>query len=282
MKGSRIVVVGAIVGGVALSACSQHAKPAANVARPTSLPAANTAAPVAPPPAPASANPALVPPASAMLTPSKRTYVARLFSEGQAHKLGWRRLDLTDAAYEGKPAWLLVESRQINTVTLTDSLYVAKTTLEPMHRVVHTADQDITTHYTRDSILTSFEGDSGGGVKVSMKNEPNLVGNIYWLEPLLASVPLAEGWKGSATTVVVGPRDQAHVVMKLWVTGQDSLLIPDGTFDCWKVTLQVGETEEHLWVRKSDKVMLKMDTPVAGIAAAKVELLLAQGQTPKS
>jgi hypothetical protein len=217
-----------------------------------------------------------------MLTPSKRTYVARLFSEGQAHKLGWRRLDLTDAAYEGKPAWLLVESRQINTVTLTDSLYVAKTTLEPMHRVVHTADQDITTHYTRDSILTSFEGDSGGGVKVSMKNEPNLVGNIYWLEPLLASVPLAEGWKGSATTVVVGPRDQAHVVMKLWVTGQDSLLIPDGTFDCWKVTLQVGETEEHLWVRKSDKVMLKMDTPVAGIAAAKVELLLAQGQTPKS
>ena len=47
------------------------------------------------------------------------------------------------------------------------------------------------------------------------------------------------------------------------------------------MTLQVGETQEHLWVRKSDKVMLKMDTPVAGIAAAKVELLLAQGQSPK-
>jgi hypothetical protein len=43
----------------------------------------------------------------------------------------------------------------------------------------------------------------------------------------------------------------------------------------------VGETEEHLWVRKSDKVVIKQDTPVAGIAAAKVELLIAQGQAPK-
>lgn len=261
-------------------ACSHGAKPAADVAPSHALPTENTAAPIVTPTL-ASANPALVTPSAVTLAPSKRTYVARLFSEGQAHKLGWRSLDLTEGVYEGKPAWLLVEARQINTITLTDSLYVAKTTLDPVHRVVHTPDQDVTTHYTRDSIRTTFEGDSGGGVKVTMKNEPNLVGNIYWLEPLLASVPFAEGWKGSATTVFIGPHDQAHVVMKLWVTGQDSLLIPDGTYDCWKVTLQVGETEEHLWVRKSDKVMIKMDTPVAGIAAAKVELLLAQGQTPK-
>ena len=217
-----------------------------------------------------------------MLKPSKRTYVARLFSEGQAHRLGWRTLELSNATYEGKDVWLLAESRKVNTVELAESLYVAKATLEPVHRVVHTADLDITTRYTRDSILTTFEGDSGGGVHVAMKNEPNLVGNIYWIEPLLASVPFAPGWKGSATTVFIGPRDQAHVVIDLWVTGQDSLLVPDGTFDCWTLTLQVGETQEHLWVRKSDKVMLKMDTPVAGIAAAKVELLLAQGQTPKS
>jgi hypothetical protein len=65
------------------------------------------------------------------------------------------------------------------------------------------------------------------------------------------------------------------------VTGETQLLVPDGTFDCWTLTLQVGETQEHLWVRKSDKVLIKMDTPVSGIAAAKVELLLAQGQTPK-
>ncbi len=232
--------------------------------------------------APASPNPVLVAPSAAVLKPSKHVYVARIFSEGQAHKLGFRTLELSDATYDGKTVWLLAESRKINTVELAESLYVAKTTLEPVHRVVHTADQDITTRYTRDSIVTTFEGDSGGGVRVAMHNEKNLVGNIYWIEPLLASVPFAPGWKGSATTVFVGPHDQAQVVMRLWVTGEEPLLVPDGTFDCWTVTLQVGETEEHLWVRKSDKVLIKMDTPIAGIAAAKVELLLAQGQTPKS
>ncbi len=277
--GSFVMALAACAG--VMSACSHGAKPAADVAPSHPLPATNTAAPAMPAATAAAANPALVAPSAASLKPSKRIYVARLFSDGQAHKLGWRTLELSESTYEGKPMWLLAESRQINRITLTDSLYVAKTTLEPVHRNVLTADQDITTHYTKDSILTTFDGDSGGNVRVAMKNEPNLVGNIYWIEPLLASVPFAPGWKGRATTVFIGPRDQAHVVMELWVTGQDSLLVPDGTFDCWTVTLQVGETQEHLWVRKSDKVMLKMETPVAGIAAAKVELLLGQGQTPK-
>jgi len=224
----------------------------------------------------------LVAPSAAVLKPSKLTYVARLFSQGQAHRLGWRTLELSNATFEGKDVWLLAEKRTVNTVVLAESLYVAKGSLEPVHRVVHTADMDISTNYTRDSILTSFGGDSGGDVRVAIPNERDLIGNIYWIEPMLASLPLAPGWKGSATTEFVGPHDHARVVLDLSVTGQDSLLVPDGNFDCWTLTLQVGETQEHLWVRKSDKVLLKMDTPVAGIAAAKVELLLAEGQTPKS
>ncbi len=74
-----------------------------------------------------------------------------------------------------------------------------------------------------------------------------------WIEPLLASLPLAPGWTGNATTVFVGPHDHARVVMKLAVIGQDSVLAPDGNFDCWKVALQVGQTEEHSWVRKQDR-----------------------------
>ncbi|MBK5188836.1 MAG: hypothetical protein JJD97_11380 [Gemmatimonadaceae bacterium] len=224
---------------------------------------------------------ALVTPRTVMLKPSKRVYVARLFSEGQAHRLGWRTLELTDATYGGAPAWLLAETRVINTVTLAESLYVSKATLEPVHRVVYTADEAITTHYTADSVVTTFAGDSGGGVRVALANEPNLVGNIYWLEPLFASLPLAAGWKGTATTLFVGPHDHARVAMRMSVVGEDSVLAPDGKFDCWMMTLQVGETEEHLWVRKSDHLLIKEDTPVAGIAAAKVELLLAEGQTPK-
>jgi hypothetical protein len=274
VKALRHLVVGSslLCAGV-LSACSNNAKPA-TAAAPIDVMRAHE------PPVGSPANETLVGGAAVKLKPFKITYVARLFSEGQAHKLGFRTLALSETTYEGAPVWLLAESRKVNTVELAESLYVAKATLEPVHRVVHTADMDVTTHYTRDSILTTFEGDSGGGVRVAVPNERNLVGNIYWIEPLLASAPIASGWKGSATTVFVGPRDHARVVMQLAVIGQDSVLAPDGNFDCWKLALQVGETEEHLWVRKSDRVVIKQDTPVAGIAAAKVELLIAQGQTP--
>jgi hypothetical protein len=269
------VIAFAVVSGGVLGACSHNAKPKSSAAP------ATDGTPPAAAGASASTVAPLVTPANVKLKPSKITYVARIFSQGQAHKLGWRTLALSETTYEGKPVWLLAESRKVNTVELAESLYVSKVSLEPMHRVVHTADMDIITHYTRDSILTSFEGDSGGGVKVAVPNERNLVGNIYWIEPLLASLPLAPGWKGTATTVFVGPHDHARVAMQLAVVGEDSVLVPDGNFDCWKLTLQVGETEEHLWVRKADRVMIKEDTPVAGIAAAKVELLIAEGQTPK-
>ena len=268
-----------LIGAVVLSACSQNARPAEASMPATSAVAA--AAPAAGDSARASNAAPLVAPANVTLKPSKIVYVARIFSQGQAHKLGWRTLELSEASYEGKPVWLLAESRKVNTLELAESLFVSKVSLEPMHRVVHTADMDITTHYTRDSILTTFEGDSGGGVRVALPNERNLVGNIYWIEPLLASLPLAPGWKGNATTVFVGPHDHARVVMQLAVVGEDSVLAPDGNFDCWRVALKVGETEEHLWVRKADRVLIKEDTPVAGIAAAKVELLIAQGQAPK-
>jgi hypothetical protein len=81
--------------------------------------------------------------------------------------------------------------------------------------------------------------------------------------------------------VFVGPRDHAKVELQMSVTGEERIPAPDGDFDCWTMTLKVGETEEHLWVRKSDHVLIKEDTPVAGIAGAKVQLLLAEGQTKK-
>lgn len=280
VNGVRDWIVGtSLIGAAVLSACSHSAAPAD-----APKPGASGAAPAAPAVSgstQASTAVPLVTPANATLKPSKLVYVARLFSEGQAHKLGFRTLELSEASYEGQRVWLLAESRKVNTMELAESLYVSKVSLEPVHRVVHTADMDITTQYTRDSILTKFEGDSGGDTRVAVPNERNLVGNIYWIEPLLASLPLAQGWQGNATTVFVGPHDHARVMMHLAVIGQDSVLAPDGNFDCWKLALQVGETEEHLWVRKADGVLIKEETPVAGIAAAKVELLIAQGQAPK-
>jgi hypothetical protein len=264
---SRLFLLASVAG--ALAACATNATSSAQ-----------PVAAASPAPADTSHGPVLVTRASAKLSPSKRVYVARIFSDGQAHRLGFRTLELADGSYGGADAWLLMESRKIGTLVLAESLYVSKATLRPLHRVVHTADQEIVTHYAPDSIVTTFSGDSGTE-RVALPEERNLVGNLYWLEPLFASLPLDSGWKGQATTLFVGPKDHARVVIQMEVMGQDSVEVPDGTFDCWAMNLQVGDTQEHLWIRKSDRVLIKQDTPVAGIAGAKVQLLLAEGQTKK-
>jgi len=261
-----IVVIATLLAAVA---CSHGANAPAAVA-----PAAATTAAVSA----ATPDAAQIARWAAEVAPSKHVYVARIFSEGQAHRLGFRSLELSDATYKGANAWLLMESRTMGTVVLAESLFVSKSTGAPLYRVAHTPDSQIDTHYTPDSVVTTFSGDSGD-VRVSLPDEAGLVGNIYWLEPVLATLPLANGWKGNATTLFVGPHDHARVVMQMEIVGQDSVQVPDGTFDCWMMNLQVGDTQEHLWIRKSDRVLIKQDTPVAGIAGAKVQLLLAEGQT---
>lgn len=269
MKGSvnRLFVVTA---GLVTIACSQAAKAPARVA-PADDPHTQVAA------SPTSESTQIARWAGA-LSPSKRVYVARIFSEGQAHRLGFRTLELTSTTYGGADAWLLMESRKIGTIVLAESLFVSKSTGAPLHRVAHTPDSQVDTDYRPDSVVTTFTGDSGK-TRIALPDEAGLVGNIYWLEPVIATLPLAQGWKDSATTLFVGPHDHARVVMQMEIVGQDSVEVPDGTYDCWMMNLQVGETQEHLWIRKSDRVLIKQDTPVAGIAAAKVQLLLAQGQT---
>jgi hypothetical protein len=50
--------------------------------------------------------------------------------------------------------------------------------------------------------------------------------------------------------------------------------VPDGLFDAWVLTLALGKSEERLWVRKSDGVVLREELPVAGMAGARVQMLL--------
>jgi hypothetical protein len=213
------------------------------------------------------------------LKPARWTYVARLMTDGPPNRLGFRTLELTSSSYAGAPAWLVVDARKIATVTLAESLYVAKDDLRPLHRAAHAPGTDVVTHYTRDSVITTFAGDSGGARRVALANEPNLLGSLYWVEAVMPVLPLTAGWQATAPTLFVGPDDHARVDVQLRVVGEEPANIPDGRFDCWVVSLRVGQSEQRLWVRKSDRLVIKSSAPVQGMDGAAVELLLAEGET---
>ncbi|HEX6536907.1 MAG TPA: hypothetical protein VF041_20145 [Gemmatimonadaceae bacterium] len=220
--------------------------------------------------------PALVTAANAArLEPGKWTYVARLMGSSAPSRLGFRTLELRDTTYRGAPAWMLVDSRQLATVTLGDTLYLAKSDLTPLRRVMHTPGSDVTTEFARDSIRATFSGETGDGY-AALAEVPGVLANLYLLERLVAVSPVGPTWKGSASLAALGRDESGIVPLVMRTTGEESLLVPDGRFDCWIVTLDVGRGSQRMWVRKSDGVMLKERIPVVGMANAELELLLAE------
>lgn len=208
------------------------------------------------------------------LKPMKWLYVISLLTgEGTPQRIGFRTLSLTDTTYDGTPAWLVIDSRQMQTVTYAESLYVARADLRPIYRIEHTPNGQTVSRFASDSIRTVFDDDSGR-VAVAMRNTPGSLPTLYLIEGLIAASSLGPDWAASARMTAIDKHESGVVPLALRTVGQEKIGVPDGLFDAWVVSLQLGKSEEKFWVRKSDGVVLREQLPVVGMAGAKVELLL--------
>ncbi|HKV50527.1 MAG TPA: hypothetical protein VJO52_04935 [Gemmatimonadaceae bacterium] len=218
------------------------------------------------------------------LKPMKWLYVISLQTgEGTPQRIGFRTLSLTDATYDGASAWLVIDSRRMHTVTLAESVYVARADLHPLYRVEHVPDGETVSRFAADSIRTVFDGDSGR-MAVAMQSAPGALGTLYLIEGLLAASSLGPTWAATARMTAIDRQESGVVSLSLRTVGQEKIDVPDGLFDTWVVSLQLGKSEEKLWVRKSDGVVLREELPVIGMGGAKLELLMGLNgvETPHS
>jgi hypothetical protein len=230
-------------------------------------------------PSPGEPPPLLVPDAGARLKPARWTYVTRLMTGGTPQQLGFRTLIVEQATFKGAPAWLVVDRRELHTVTLAESLYVRRADLEPLHRVAHSPRSGVVAEYAHDSIRTTFGGEQGT-VSVAMANQPGLLANFYMLELLMGTVPLNAGWRSSARLAAITPEQSGIVLIESRAVGEETVMTPVGTFDCWLVETDVGASRQRLWIRKSDGVVVKERIPVLGMVG-EMELLLVKGDTAR-
>jgi len=240
-------------------------------------PAASAAASVAPV-APALLSSA----AAARVHPLKWVYVASLVSQGATpQRLGFRTLQVSAATFDGTPAWLVVDERQLHAATLAESLYVAQRDLSPLHRILRTPSGRVTSDFGADSIRTAFDDDRGHQA-AAMASEPRVLANLYLLEAVLGASPLDAAWRASARLATISRDGGGIVPIETRTVGEERVLIPDGAFDTWVVSLRVGQSEERFWVRKSDGVVVRERIPVVNIPDAQVELILALGGVGKA
>lgn len=221
------------------------------------------------------ATPLAQPATIAKLEPMKWLYVMSLVTgESTPQRIGFRTLSLTDTTYRGAPAWLVIDSRQMHTVTYAESLYVARADLAPLYHVEHTPTGHTVSRYTRDSIRTAFDDDSAGHAEVAMAADRGALPTFYLVEALLSASPLGPNWSATARMTTIGRDTSGVVSITLRTVGQERIEVPDGSFDTWVLTLTLGKSEERLWVRKRDGVVLREEVPVSGMAGAKFQMLL--------
>ena len=213
-----------------------------------------------------------------LLRPGRWTYDTRIVAPGTPpHRISLRTVSVTPSMYAGAPAWLMVDARQTRGVMVVDSLYVDRRTLAPGRHIAHGSDSDLDLRFTPDSITGSVP--SGAAVDhVALANEPPLLAALFEAEVLTQLLPLSAGWQGTGKLLTIGPNEKGTVPVGIRVLGEDRASIPGGSFDCWVVALTIGSSGERLWVRKSDRAVIRATAPVLGMPDASIELILASSK----
>jgi hypothetical protein len=157
--------------------------------------------------------------------------------------------------------WMSVNSRRTpDGWALADTAYYAADGLKPLRQTFHRAHDGQDRWAVRVTYLgyrdrppqrriwsVRLPGDATPIVPVV--HEPAL-----WL--LLRRLPLATGWAGSFHYGPFG--DRAFRETSLKVEGEDSVEVPAGVFDCWRLTMSDGiSLGRVLWVSKGEQLLVR-------------------------
>jgi len=180
-------------------------------------------------------------------------------------------VSLTEAQYNGVPAWLVTHVARMTASsgqqrTTAETLHVTRKDLRLLARAVHEAPYR---RYSQITIRQRFVGDSvvgemstDSGVRRPIARQLPVAFGPYLsdaLAPLgLVGVRLSPDWRGSLSIVgwAVVPNDVLYPVT-LRVVGEEKLSTSTGLVDCWKLRISAPPEQRTEWVRKSDGLALR-------------------------
>lgn len=202
------------------------------------------------------------------LSPVVLTYVATLQRGTEIRPLGERTVQLSKTTYGGFSAWEIVETRGAGASAAVDTLVVDFLTLTPFHwgamQPMPALSGGMPPIGARVAI--EFRSDTMIGVMTSPPGRRNIFtaipGGAYvtaaHFEVALRGLPIAApNWRDSTWLVVSGIGKTSSIPADMRVTGEDRLMTPAGTFDCWIVSLVTELGTTQYWVSKSDRIVVQ-------------------------
>jgi len=158
--------------------------------------------------------------------------------------------------------------------SVTDTATLDKKTLAPLHRSVQQGPANIKIDFAG--------GKATGAIDMGGKQTPvsvDLGGALFADGPgapqVIASLPLAEGY--TTTFRNLDLQKQKAKLMQLKVAGSESVTVPAGTFDSYKVELSDGDSGKMtVWVAKQNQAAVKVAMSMPEMGGAQMTAELAQ------
>jgi len=211
----------------------------------------------APPKADASA--ATIPKTATGLSPGTYRYQAKISVGGQEIAI-----KMSTTITEDGSTYVDTDTMETPMGLVTDKATLDKATLEVKKRVIEQGPVAIDVHYA--------EGKASGKMAMNGQERPidaptggPLFADAAGAQQAIGALPLASGYK--ATYRNFDLQKQKQKLMQLEVTGGESVTVPAGTFDCYKVeqTLADGSAEKAtIWIDKATRKAVKMSSAMNG------------------
>ena len=175
-------------------------------------------------------------------------------------------------SYDSAPVWVLTWSRASQTVggivhSPSESVWARQQDLWPLKRSSRLANgYTLGETFSSDSSVSLFEGDGQKRIihapGLSPAGGAGVMG-LAGIHALVQVLPFKAGWKGNFRAL--GMNNSGETVdFRLWlrVSGSERVVVPGGTYDCWKVMLGDEPSNYAFWVSKDRGWVIKEGSPL--------------------
>jgi dienelactone hydrolase len=195
------------------------------------------------------------------LEPMKANYSASIEVGGQSIAM-----KIAQEAREENGAWVFTETAETPMGPAVDTGVIAKGTLLPKKRTVKQGPADIALEFS-DTAITGSMTMNGQVRPVNVALEGPIFADGPGSHAVIARLPLAAGYTTTFRNLDI--RSQKVEVKSLQVVGRESVTVPAGTFDAWKVQVSGGDGgTTTLWVVPETRQVAKITAVLPAMGGA--------------
>lgn len=170
----------------------------------------------------------------------------------QEMQIGARRL-IESAEHDGEPVIRIRSTSQTAMGEISDELLLHAQTLRPISRSVDQAGATIEVAFGSRAV-TGAIAVGGQTIPINIELDAPIFAGESGLEAVLASLPLAEGYRTSLRVAEIGAQQRVRF-FAMEVEGSEVIEIPAGQFTAWRISLSALDDEggdQTIWLDQAE------------------------------